>query len=209
MKKVFLSVIAFLMIGVVHLSVCASDEVNAIYGETYLCGDSFEIVIMGEPIFTTMITRHASWDRPIFAQAGKYDMLFAIRLKIRNLTSEYYGGFTPESFKLVGFVRGRPVEYTPEVMSPYDYGIDRAYSLYDKMYYTMYPMAPLRVFDMQLVYRVNPNLVDWELHVEPHEKDWIYTSTEKPITGLEPCNGVFQLQTVWNEKTKRMIKYYR
>ena len=208
MKRLFLIVILLMLFGV-YSSVCASSEVKAVYGETYLCGDSFEVIIQGEPIFTTMITRHAAWDRPTFAQAGKYDILFAIRLKIRNLTSEYWGGFKPESFKLVGYVRGRAVEYTPEVMSPYDYGIERAYSMYDKMHYMTYPMATLRVFEMQLVYRVNPNLVDWELHMEPHETNWIYTSTEKPLTGLEPCSGVFQFITVWDERTREMIKYYR
>lgn len=205
MKKLFLSVMLLLILSF-YSTVWASSEITAVIGETYICGDSFEIVIMGEPIFTTMITRHASWDRPVLTQAGKYDILFAVRIKIRNLTGEYYGGFAPESFKLVGYVRGRAVEYTPEVMSPFDYGVDRAYSLYDKMYYTMYPMAPLRVFDMQLVYRVNPNLVDWELHVEPHEKDWIYTSIEKPITGLEPCSGVFRFASVGDEKTLRIIR---
>lgn len=208
MKKIIVLALLFIFF---HVSspVYSDSVVKAVYGETYICGDSFEITIQSEPIFTTEITRHASWERPVLAKAGKYEMLFAIRLKIRNITSEYWGGFTPESFKLVGYVRGRAVEYLPEIMSPYDYGIDRAYSLYDKMYYQSYPMAPLRKFDMQLVYRVNPNLIDWELHVEPHEKDWIFTVTEKPLIDLEPCSGVFQFVTVWDEKTTRMFKYYR
>lgn len=185
----------------------ADSEVKAIYGETYICGDSFEVIIQGEPILTTLITRHAPWDKPTLLQAGKHEILFSIRIKIRNLTNQYYGGLAPESFKLIGYVRGRPVEYLPEVMCPFDYGIERAYTLYDKMYYQTFAMAPLRKIDMQLVYRVNPNLVNWELHVEPHEYFWIYTTGEKPRTDLEPCSGDFRLMTVWDERTGQMIKY--
>lgn len=209
MRKPLIILALFVTILLSFFPAAAESEVKTIYGETYLCGDSFEIIIQSEPILTTMITRHASWDRPTLAQAGKYDILFAIRLKIRNVTGEYWGGLAPESFKLIGYVRGRPIEYLPEIMSPYDYGIERAYSMYDPMYYKTYPMAPLRKFDMQLVYRVNPYLVDWELKVEPHEFYWIYTSVEKPLTDLEPCSGTFQLNTIWNEKTGEMIKYYR
>ena len=122
----------------------AASEVRAKYGETYLCGDSFEVIIQGEPLLTTMITRHAEWDRPTLLQAGKYDMLFSIRIKIRNLTGQYFGGLVPDSFKLVGYVRGRPVEYLPEMMAPFDYGIKKAYTLYDKMHYQTFAMAPLR-----------------------------------------------------------------
>ena len=55
MKKMILSVFLFLTIGMFS-SVSAASEVRAVYGETYLCGDSFEIMIQSEPIITTMIT---------------------------------------------------------------------------------------------------------------------------------------------------------
>ncbi len=206
MKKLFLLTVFFLLVFSCT-PVFAASEVKAFYGETYICGDSFEVVIEGEPLLTTLITRHAPWDKPTLMDAGKYEMLFSIRLKLRNLTNQYYGGLAPESFKLVGYVRGRPVEFLPEIMCPFDYGIERAYSLYDKMYYRTFPMAPLRKFDMQLVYRVNPNLINWELHVEPHEFNWIYTVGEKPRVDIEPCSGVFRLMTVWDEITGEMIKY--
>ena len=209
MKKrlAYLILLGFMLCA--YMPISAASDVRPVYGETYLCGDSFEVIIQREPILTTMITRHAPWDRPTFAQAGKYEMLFTIRLKLRNVTGEYWGGLAPESFRLVGFVRGRPVEYLPEIMCPYDYGIERAYSMYDKMYYKTYPMAPLRKFDMQLVYRVNPNLIDWELHIAPKENNWKYTSVEKPVTGLEPCDGNFQFVTIWDERSGQIIKYYR
>lgn len=206
MKRILLFTV-LLLLAFSCSPVFSASEVRAFYGETYICGDSFEVIIQGEPLLTTLITRHALWDRPTLLQAGKYDMLFSIRIKLRNLTNQHYGGLAPESFKLVGYVRGRPVEYLPEIMSPFDYGIERAYTLYDKMYYKTFPMAPLRKFDMQLVYRVNPNLIDWELRVEPHEFNWIYTAGEKPRTDLEPCSGVFRLMTVWDERTGQMIKY--
>ena len=205
--KRFLIYPVLLLIGFFCDPAFAESEVKAFYGQTYICGDSFEVMIQGEPILTTIITRHSEWDRPTLLQAGKYDMLFSIRLKLRNLTDRYYGGLAPDSFKLVGYVRGRPVEYLPEIMAPFNYGIKGAYILYDKMYYQTYALAPLRMIDMQLVYRVNPNLLDWELHVEPHENDWSFVTVEKPRSDIEPCIGVFRLMTVWDERTGQMIKY--
>ena len=69
MKKIIVLVVLFIFF---HVSspVYSDSVVKAVYGETYICGDSFEITIQSEPIFTTEITRHASWERPVLAKAG-------------------------------------------------------------------------------------------------------------------------------------------
>lgn len=208
-KFVYLTVFCALLF--ICSAVCADDTILPVYGETYLCGDSFEIIIPDEPVTTTAVVRNPG-GKVIQARAGKHDMLLEIRLKIRNLTPVVYEGLNPDSLKLVGYVRGRPISYTPEIMEPYDYGGRGSYTLYDKMYYRDKIFPPLRKYDMILVYRVNPILRDFELHINPSaskETADNYLDAQYHEMDLEPCNGIFQISTLHDAETGEITKYYR
>ena len=135
-----------------------------------------------------------------------------MRLQIRNLTPILYDGLAPESFTLVGYVRGRPVSYLPEMMTPFDYGPKRGYRMYDKMYYKNEPYAPLRNIDMILVYRIDPIVRDFEIHLNPQGAKGTataYLDAEYPEMDLRPCDGILQITTVRNIDTGEITKYYR
>lgn len=210
MKKYSAALLFFFLFFAADLA-AAESEVHVLYGETYYCGDSLEIIIPDEPVITTLITRNPG-SKVIQARAGKDDILLEVRVQVRNMSSNVYKGISPESFKLVGYVRGRPLSYTPEIMEPYDYGNKRSYYLYDKMYFQNYVFAPLRKIDMILVYRINPILRDLELHVNPkgtNGTDDRYLDAVYPEKDLEPCDGVFQFITIRNAETGEITKYYR
>ena len=202
-----LSIICLSIFG----SAAADQAISPVYGETYLCGDSFEIRILDEPVFTTAIVRNPG-GKILQARAGQYDILLEIHMEIRNLTPVVYQGLNPDSLKLVGYVRGRPVTYVPEIMEPYDYGGRGSYTLYDKMYYRDRVFPPLRKYNMLLVYRVNPILRDFEIHINPtatKETSDSYLDAQYHEMDLEPCDGIFMLTTVRNIETDEITKYYR
>ena len=210
MRK-YLILVVLASVFVLFLPASAKQAVSAVYGETYFCGDSFEIVIRGEPFFTSAVTRSPG-SKLIHAQAGPDDILLEIRIQIRNLTPMVYNGLSPESFKLVGYVRGRPISYTPEIMEPYDYGGKGSYVMYDKNYYRTAVFAPLRKIDMILVYRLNPILRDLELHINPQStKDisYEYLDAVYEEKDLEPCDGIFMFTTIRTLETGEITKYYR
>lgn len=211
MKK-HLWIVTLLLVLCVFSNARGDSQVHVVYGETYYCGDSFEIIIQDEPQTISMITRSPRGRKVIHAQAGKYDTLFQIHMKIRNMTPEVFNGISPESFKLVGYVRGKPVYYMPEIMEPYDYGGKQNYKLYDKNYYRNNVFAPLRKIDMILVYRVNPILRDWELHINPVATDGIeneYGAATYYEMDIQPCDGVFQFQSIHDGETQKITKYVR
>ena len=200
-----------MVLAALALPVAAKEAIQVVYGETYLCGDSIEVVMRGEPVFTTAITRSPG-SKVLQLKAGKYDILLEVRLEMRNLSPIVYLGLDPKSFELVGYVRGRPVSYLPEIMEPFDYGPKGAYRMYDKMYYrdTVYP--PLRKIDMILVYRIDPIVRDFEIRLNPQgtkgTQDY-YLDAQYHEMDLQPCDAVLQITTVRNIETGEITKYYR
>ena len=210
-RKVLIHFVFFLL-AVLSLPAAAKQAIQVVYGEIYLCGDSFEVVMRGEPVFTTALTRSPGGSKVLQIKAGKYDILLEVRLQIRNLTPIVYQGLAPESFTLVGYVRGKPVSYLPEVMSPFDYGPKRGYRMYDKMYYKDQPYPPLRLLDMILVYRIDPIVRDFEIHLNPQGTKGTATSyldAEYHEMDLEPCDAYLHITTVRNIETGEITKYYR
>ena len=56
MRKILIFCVLFIL-AILPLPAAAKQAVEVVYGETYLCGDSFEVIVRGEPVFTTAITR--------------------------------------------------------------------------------------------------------------------------------------------------------
>ena len=210
MKKVcFFSLILFLFF--ICGAARAEREVHVYNNETYYCGDSLEVIFPDEPVTMTMVTRNPG-SKVVQAKADKDTILLEIRIKVRNLSDKVYNGLSPESFKLVGYIRGKPLTYLPEIMEPYDYGSKEHYNLYDKMYYKNYTFAPLRKIDMVLVYRINPIVRDLELHINPKGTDGTddrYLDAEYREMDLEPCDGVFQFLTIHDAETGEQTGFYR
>ncbi len=202
----------FLLLAVCSLQpVSAEQEVRVYYNETYYCGDSLEVIIPDEPVTTTMITRNPG-SKVVQAKADKDTILFEVRIKVRNMSNLVYNGISPESFKLVGYIRGKALTYLPEIMEPYDNGPKEHYNLYDKMYYKSYVFAPLRKIDMILVYRINPIVRDLELHIDPQGTDGTEDHYLDGVWGemdLEPCDGIFQFITIHDAETNERTKFYR
>lgn len=211
MKKicVYLSFLLFLTaVGLAN----AEREVHVINNKTYYCGDSLEVIFPDEPVTLTEVTRNPGSSKVVQARADRDTILFEVRIKVRNLSNVVYNGLSPESFKLVGYVRGRPMSYLPEIMEPFDYGDRFFYTVYDKMYYRDNPFAPLRQIDMVLVYRIKPFLRDLELHINPKGTDGTSNSYLDATWGemdLEPCDGVFQFITIHDAETNVRTKFYR
>lgn len=211
MRKILIFCVLFIL-AILPLPAAAKQAVEVVYGETYLCGDSFEVIVRGEPVFTTAITRSPGGGKTLQLKAGKYDILLEVRLQIRNLTPIMYDGLDPKSFTLVGYVRGKPVSYLPEMMTPFDYGAKGSYRMYDKMYYRDKEYPPLRNIDMILVYRIDPIVRDFEIHLNPQGTKGTATSyldAEYHEMDLRPCDGILQLTTIKDLTTGEITKYYR
>lgn len=192
---------------------CAEYETLVSHGERYICGDSFEVIFPDEPYLTHMISRQPPKKAAkVHITAGKEDILLAVRIQLRNLTPETFMGLKASSFKLIGYVRNQPHQYTPEVMEPYDYGGIDSYKSYSKTYFKKEPLAPLRKADILLVFRVNPILRDWELLVEPKSREdplTSYLDADYEPMELEKCKAVFQFVRLINSETGEITKYYR
>ncbi|MBQ6504593.1 MAG: hypothetical protein IJI57_11845 [Flexilinea sp.] len=192
-------------------TVCAGQEAHVYYNETYYCGDSLEVIFPDEPVTMSLVTRNPG-SKVIQAKPDDDTVLFEVRVKVRNLSNVVYKGLSPESFKLVGYIRGKALTYLPEIMEPYDYGPKEHYTLYDKMYYKTYEFAPLRKIDMILVYRINPIVRDLEMHINPKGTDGTddhYLDAVWDEMDLEPCDGVFQFITIHDAETNERTKFYR
>ena len=84
--------------------------------------------------------------------------------------------------------------------------------MYDKMYYKDQPYPPLRLLDMILVYRIDPIVRDFEIHLNPQGTKGTATSyldAEYHEMDLEPCDAYLQITTVRNIETGEITKYYR
>ena len=206
-----LTAVFLLLAACCLLPASAEQEVHVYYNETYYCGDSLEVIFPDEPVTTTMITRNPG-SKVVQAKADRDTILFAVRVKVRNMSNLVYNGISPESFKLVGYIRGKALTYLPEIMEPFDYGPKGAYRMYDKMYYrdTVYP--PLRKIDMILVYRIDPIVRDFEIRLNPQgtkgTQDY-YLDAQYHEMDLQPCDAVLQITTVRNIETGEITKYYR
>ena len=213
MKKIFFFTV-FLIIFSGFGIACAQQEVHVINGRTYYCGDTLELIFPDEPLLLKEFTRGPGWGyKVVQARTDKDHILVSIRVKLRNMSNVVYKGFDPGSFRLIGYVRGKPIEYYPEVMEPFDNGDGKTYyNLYDKMHYRNNWTAPLHQIDMILVYNIHSIVRDLELHVNPKGNDGTtdtYMDAHYGEMELEPCDAVFQFLTVHNSETNQMIKYYR
>ena len=73
-------------------------------------------------------------------------------------------------------------------------------------------LPPLRMEDILLVYRVNPILINWELHIQPQaasELTLSYGGAEYPEMDPDPCDGIFRFYSIRNAETGEIIKYLR
>ena len=212
MKKTF--VILMLLMFILPVSLCcAENEVLMDPGVTYICGDSFEVIFPDSPYMTHLISRQPPRKAPkVHITAGKDEILLAVRIKLRNLTPETYKGLRTSSFKLIGYVRNHPHEYTADIWEPYDYGDYDTYYSYSRSYYKYEDLAPLHQIDMLLVFQVNPILRDWELLVEPKTREesvLTYRDAVYNEMDLERCKAVFQFRSVFDAETGEITKYYR
>ncbi|MBR6090545.1 MAG: hypothetical protein IKP86_11465 [Anaerolineaceae bacterium] len=210
MKKIFV-LLSFLMILSFMSPACADREAFVYLGETYYCGDTLEVRFPDELLVTKQITRNPG-SKVVQAQADRDTVLLEIHVQLRNMSDVVYKGLSPDSFKLVGYIREKPLTYLPEIMEPFDYGSKEYYILYDKLYYKDYLFAPLRKIDMILVYRINPIIRDLELHVKPRGNDGTqdqYLDAVYSKMDLEQCDGVFQFGSVRDAETFELTRYYR
>ena len=212
MKKILISSIVIL-ICLLFSSVQADESLPVKHGESYMCGDSFEIIFPDQPSTTSMNSHNiAPRLNVVYAEAGKNDRLFQIRIKIRNLTPTIFQDLSSKSFQLTGFVRNRYITYTPEVMEPYDEKSYEAYAFYSPNHIDWTYLPPLRMNDILLVFRVNPILVNWELRVNPRANkgtSYEYGSAVYSPMDLEPCDAVFQFQSIRNAETGAVTNYVR
>lgn len=213
MKKIIFIILMLLMF-MLNLSLCfAENEVLVDAGVTYICGDSFEVIFPDSPYMTHLISRQPPRKAAkVHITAGKDDILMVIRIKLRNLTPKTYQGLRTSSFKLIGYVRNHPHEYTADVWEPYDYGDYDSYYSYSKSYYKYEDLAPLHQIDMLLVFHVNPILRDWELLVEPKNRGegaLVYRDALYNEMNLKPCKAVFQFRSVFDAETGEITKYDR
>ena len=184
------------------------------HGESYMCGDTFEVIFPDQPSTTSMVSRDPfKYINAVYvhAEAGKNDRLLQIRVKIRNLTPTIYKGLNPESFQLTGYVRDRSLTYTPEIMEPYDYGSYETYGYYASDHNSWSYLPPLRMDDILLVFRVNPILINWELRVNPQASygtSYEYgNAVYEPIEEQESCNAVFQFESIRDSETGQVTTY--
>lgn len=200
-------ILTFLIFGLFSfLSAAAEPTVIVQHGETYMCGDSFEITFPDQPSSTSMISRSGS----VHAGFDTDTRLLLVRIIIRNLTPEVINGLSPESFKLTGYVRDRSLTYSPEVMESFDYTYGTNGSSHSSA--DGFVIPPLREEDILLVYRVNPILLNWELLVEPKsakETSAKYGTAVYEPMDLDPCKALFQFYSIINAETGAITKYLR
>ena len=135
MKKIILLLAVILVMTVFTQTVFADDEINAVYGETYMCGDAYTARVVTQPqMMSQIIEKIAYYYFKRNAQTGRFsqyqinvlygnqteeDVLLLVRLQIRNLNHKALQGVSPDSFILTGKVRDRIIEYEPEIMMPF------------------------------------------------------------------------------------------
>ncbi len=214
MKRIKITFI-FVVLLTFIIVLSAQADVVVKHGESYMCGDSFEVIFPDQPSTTSMVSRDPyKYINVVYvhAEAGKRDRLLQIRIKLRNLTPTLFKGLDPKSFQLTGYVRDRKLTYTPEIMEPYDYGNYEAYSYYSPDHNSWSYLPPLRMDDILLVFRVNPILVNWELRVVPqatYGTSYEYGNAFYEPIDLAPCDAVFQFTSTRNAETGAITTYTR
>lgn len=205
MKK-HLSILIIFLAFLVTASAAADSAVNVTPGITYMCGDSFEITIPDQPMTASQVTRASS----VQAEAGPDERLMMVRVSFRNMTAAVYNGFTPDSFTLTGYVRDRAMNYTPVVFQSYDYAYGSSGSAVTSA--GGLTMPPLREEDILLVFRVNPILINWELHFKPEsqgELTYEFDNARYEEQNLAPCDGVLRFTSIRNAETGEITNYIR
>ncbi len=206
MKKIIHPIFIVLLLVFFKVSSVKAD-IEIKFGESYMCGDSFEIIFPDQPSTTSMISINSDPTYAyVLAEAGKREKILQIRIKIRNLTPIIYkDGLGGKSFKLTGYIRDRKFTYTPEFILSYDLSNITDASWFD--------YAPLRMKDLLLIYRINPLLINWEMNINPQasykKTSYNYGTTTYYPLELTPCNGVFQFPSIRNSETGEIIKYER
>ena len=214
MKRIKITFI-FVVLLTFIIVLSAQADVVVKHGESYMCGDSFEVIFPDQPSTTSMVSRDPyKYINAVYvhAEAGKRDRLLQIRIKLRNLTPTLFKGLNPKSFQLTGYIRDRELTYTPEIMEPYDYGNYEAYTYYSPDHNSWSYLPPLRMDDILLVFRVNPILVNWELRVVPqatYGTSYEYGNAYYEPIELDPCDAVFQFTSIRNAETGVITTYTR
>ena len=135
MKNRILILIIILSFAFIALPVSSNEEINATYGETYMCGDAYTARIVTQPQMMAEIAekipyyverrnpqtgRYEAYQIQVkYAQRTEEDILLLFRLQLRNLNELLIKGLSPDSFVLTGKVRDRVIEYKPEIMMPF------------------------------------------------------------------------------------------
>ncbi len=205
MKKQLIAAALFLLF-LTAVSVSADSVVQVTHGVSYMCGDSFEIIFPDQLATASQVTRASS----VQAEAGVDERLMMVRISFRNLTSSVFNGFTSDSFLLTGHVRDRSMSYQPIIFQSYDYAYGSSGSTVTSAGSLIMP--PLRQEDILLVYRVNPVLINWELHVAPRsasEPSYEFENARYEPAEIQPCDGIFRFTTIRNAETGEIIYYDR
>ncbi len=206
MKKYLALITLLLILPAVFSAAAADSPVTVNPGITYMCGDSFEISLPDMPATTSQYTRAGS----IQAEAASGERLMMVRVIFRNLTPEVYRGLSSDSFTLTGYVRDRSMTYRPEIFQSYDYTYGSSGSAVTSASGLIMP--PLRQEDIMLVFKVNPILINWELHAEPKasgETAYEYDNARYEPMTLQSCAGTFRFTSVRNAETGEIIFYNR
>lgn len=253
MKKSLFFVFISLLILLAAVPGFAQDEVNVLYGETYMCGDAYTVDIVGQPQMMAQVTEKLPFYQNLvdgvtgryksrqitvsYGMAGEDEVILHFRILLRSLNDISINGLSRESFKLIGNVRDRKIEYLPEVMMPFVVDSDdwelpiirknmEVYSITNRVpkdvvmfdindYWNSKlleekPLLPLHTQEIRLVYRVPSFLVDWVLNVAPVPAN----GTLEDPAGVEyageeakTCSLAMHLPTVKNEITNEIYKY--
>lgn len=135
MKKPIVILIIILLTAMFVSSIHAAEEVNAIYGETYMCGNAYTASIITQPQMMAKIDEKLplaiTMNNPsngkrtdfqisaIYGRNTEEDVLLHFRIALRNLNSVTVSGLSPDSFILTGKIRDRVIEFKPEIMMPF------------------------------------------------------------------------------------------
>ncbi len=143
MKSVYRLLIVLLVFTGITFSAKAEEETNAVYGETYLCGDAYTLRIVNQPQMMSELVEKANIDIGYkstvrtfdniyyylyteykqaairYGQQTEEEVILHLRVELRNLNAGSLQGLSPDSFILTGKVRDRVIEYKPVVMTPF------------------------------------------------------------------------------------------
>ncbi|MBQ6519694.1 MAG: hypothetical protein IJI14_13310 [Anaerolineaceae bacterium] len=180
---------------------CAESTILVQQYEKYMCGDQFELEFP-DVLSTSSMVSNAS---RVHAEAKTGERLLQVRIRIRNMTTEFFTGMSSESFKLTGYVRDRSLSYFPEIILNTDYFGSGNYYSYDKL-------PPLRMADVLLIYRVSSTLINWELSFTPllsSGQTYVLDSVSYEPMEWTPCEGTFLFPAVRTLETGDLTRFIR